>query len=72
MPIYGTRDAGRNFCLKLEEVIKAKGFKLNYILPTLFALRNNEREIVAIVPSNVDDLLYGHLPEAENAVRNIL
>ena len=56
----------------LEEVIKGQGFKLNYILPTFFTLRNNEDETVAALSSNVDDLLYGYLPEAESAVKNIL
>ena len=45
---------------------------MNYVLPTFFTLRNEAKEIVAVLSSNVDDLLYGFMPEAEGALVNIL
>ena len=62
VPIYGTRDAGRNFWLKLQGVSNQNGFVLNKILPTLFTVRDDDGNIVAMMNSNVDDLLYGYVP----------
>ena len=54
VPIYGTKDAGRGFWLKLKQVVLAEGYKLNQILPALFALRDDDGKIVAVLSSNVD------------------
>ena len=69
VPIYGTMDAGRGFWLRLKEVVLSKGS--NQILPTMFTLRK-EGKIIGVMSSNVDDLLYGSLPEAENMMKGIL
>jgi len=71
VPIYGTKDAGRGFWLRLKEVVTEKGYVLNKILPTLFALRD-KGNIVGVMSSNVDDLLYGSLPEFEDAMNEVL
>ena len=70
VPIYGTKDAGRGFWLRLTEVVKEHNYTLNKILPTMFSLRDNGK-IVGVMSSNVDDLLYGSLPEFEGAMNNI-
>ena len=69
--IYGTKDAGRGFWLKLKDVVTKAGFKLNQIITSLFALTNSAGEIVAMLSSNVDDVLYGFLPEAQEAITAI-
>eukprot|EP00973_Karenia_brevis_P073451 10205037-Karenia_brevis.AAC.1 len=72
VPIYGTKDAGRGFWLRLTEVVTELSFKLNHILPTLFSVRDNEDKLIGIMTTNVDDLLYGCLSEAESTFKKIL
>ena len=38
VPIYGTKDAGRGFWLRLKEVVLNRGYTANRILPTMFSL----------------------------------
>ena len=71
VPIYGTKDVGRGFRLKLKKVVFDKGYHANQILPTMFTLVKLNK-IVAVMSSNVDDLLYGSLPEAEQEMKDIL
>ena len=47
-------------------------FSLNQMLPTLFTLRNEESQIIAMMSSNVDDLLYGNLPERAEVMNSVL
>ena len=71
VPIYGTKDAGRGFWLRLKEVVLQEGYTLNRILPTMFSLVHDGK-IVGVMSSNVDDLLYGSIPEYEDAMNRIL
>ena len=71
VPIYGTKDAGRGFWLKLNEVVLREGYTLNQILPALFAI-SDKGKIVAVLSSNVDDLLHGEKKEYEGAMQRIL
>ena len=41
-------------------------------MPTLFTLRSKESTIVAVMSSNVDDLLYGYLLEGAEAMNSVL
>ena len=72
VPIYGTKDAGRGFWLKLKEVVIENGLKLNNIMPTLFSLRDKNDKIIGMLTTNVDDLLYSYKPEGEEAFKAIL
>ena len=45
---------------------------VNQILPTLFTLRDDESRIIAVMSSDVDDLLYGYLPEGAEAMNSVL
>ena len=56
----------------IEENVKQFKCSLNQILPTLFTLRDNESRIIAVMSSNVDDLLYGYLPEGAEAMNYVL
>ena len=47
-------------------------FFLNLILPTTFTLRNDESEIVAVMFSTVDDLLYCYLSEGAEVTNSLL
>ena len=60
VPIYGTKDAGRGFWLRLKEVVLAEGYNLNQILPALFSLGDSDDKIAGVMSSNVDDFLYGN------------
>ena len=46
-------------------------FHLNQIQPAMFALRNEESKIIAVMSSNVDDLLCGYLPEGVEAMISV-
>ena len=70
-PIYGTKDAGRGFWLRLKDVVLAEGYTLNRILPTVFAL-HHEGKLVSVMSSNVDDLLYGYKEEHSGPIKKIL
>ena len=72
VPVYGTKDAGRALWLRLKNTCKQFKFTLNQILPTLFTLRDDESRIIAVMSSNVDDLLYGYLPEGAEAMNSVL
>ena len=72
VPNYGTKDAGRGLWLRLKYMCKHSKFSLNQILPTLFTLRDDESNIIAVMSSNVDDLLYGYLPEGIEAMNSVL
>ena len=72
VPIYGTKDAGRGLWFRLKNTCKQFKFSLNQILPTLFTFRDEESRIIAVMSSNVDDLLYGYLPEGAKAMNSVL
>ena len=55
-----------------EEHVQTVQVSLNPILPTLFTLRDDESRIIAVMSSNVDDLLYGYLPEGAEAMNAVL
>ena len=57
--------------MKPKEVVLDKGYKANQTLPTMFTLVK-ENKIVAVMSSNVNDLLYGILPGAEQEMADIL
>ena len=58
--------------LRLKNTSKQFKFSLNQILPTLFTLRDDESRIIAVMSSNVDDLLYGFLLEGAEAMNSVL
>ena len=72
VPVYGTKDAGRGLWLRLKSTCKQFNSSLVQILPTLFTLRNEESKIIAVMSSNMDDLLYGYLPEGAEAMNSVL
>ena len=45
---------------------------LHQILPTLLTLRSEESKIISVMSSNVDDFLYGYLPEGAEAMNSVL
>ena len=57
---------------RLKSTRKQFNFSLNQILPTLFTLRDDESKIIAVMSSNVDDLLYGYLQEGAEAMNSVL
>ena len=58
--------------MRLSEDMCKEGFTLNRILPTLFAFRDINDNIVGMMTSNVDDLLFGVTGPAEEAMRKVL
>ena len=57
---------------KKKKKVQTVQFSPNQLLPTLFTLRNEETKIIAVMSSNLDDLLYGHLPEGALAMNSVL
>ena len=55
----------------MKEVVLEKGYSLNKILPTKFALRH-EGKIVGVMSSNVNVLVHGELPGFEKQMKDIL
>ena len=72
VPVYSKKDAGRGLWLRLKNTFGLFKCSLNQILPTLFTLRDEESRIIAVMSSNVDDLLYGNLPEGAEAANSLL
>ena len=72
VPVYGATNAGRGLRLRLKNTCKEFQFALNQILPTLFTLRDDESSIIAVVSSNVDNLLDGYLPEGAEVLNSVL
>ena len=72
VPVYGAKDAGRGLWLRLKNMCELFNFSLNQVLPTLITLRDDESKIIAVMSSNVDDLLYGYLPEGAEAMNSVL
>ena len=72
VPVYGATNAGRGLRLRLKNTCKEFKFALNQILSTLFTLRDDESSIIAVVSSNVDNLLYGYLPEGAEVLNFVL
>ena len=69
--IYGTRDAGRGFWLKLQRQIHAAGWITNPLEPAYFTLYD-EGNLVGVMITHVDDLLYaGAGPVYEKAMNAI-
>ena len=69
--IYGTRDAGRGFWLKLQRRIHAAGWISHPLEPALFGLHDGDT-LVGIMITHVDDLLYaGAGPVYEKAMNAI-
>ena len=72
VPIHGTKGARRGLLLRLKDTCKRINFSLNRILPSLFTLRNEESEIIAVMSSNVDDLFQGYLPDGADVMNSVL
>ena len=56
----------------IEEHVQTIQLFSESILPSLFTLRDKESKIIAVMSSNVDDLLYGYLPEGAEAMNSVL
>ena len=72
VPICGTKDAGRALWLRSKSTCKQFNLSLNRMLPTLFTLRNEESKIIAVMSSDVDDLLHGILLEGATVTNSVL
>ena len=60
VPIYGTKDAGRGFYLRMHgEIIKA-GFLPSSVSPAMYYKVNEEKKLEALLCTHVDDLLFCH------------
>ena len=72
VPVFGTKDGGRGWWLRMKNTCRQFKFTLNQILPTLFTPRNEESKIIAVMSSHVDDLLCCYLPEGAEATNSVL
>ena len=62
-PVYGTRDAPRGFWKKLAKTAKKHGLREVPFEPAAYSLSNNKGELLGLVVSHVDDLLWTGGPE---------
>ena len=72
MPVYGTRDAGRGLWKKIRARFKSHGLRENRIRPALFSFSNNENDIVCILGTHVDDILWAANEESQNTIDAVL
>ena len=56
--IYGTKDAGRGWWLKLKAELLSLGWRLHPLEPAFFVLYNDQGSVTGLLLSHVDDLLF--------------
>ena len=81
VPVYGLCDSGRGFWKRLDSESKETGFTASAVFPAFYFFKNNssqnedeiqESEVVAVMTTHVDDLLYSYLPQGKQAVEKLL
>ena len=70
VPIYGTKDAGRRFWLKLKGTITNIGLTQNSQCPALFTY-SEDGDVKLMMGTHVDDILFACKPGYENFVRRL-
>ena len=70
VPIYGTRDAGRDFWQRLRQVLIATGMVENQILKATYMI-TVDGVLKGILASHVDDLLWAFVPDVEYIIEAI-
>ena len=60
VPIYGTKDAGRGFYLRMHGEIIRAGFLPSSVSPAMYYKVNEEMKLEALLCTHVDDLLFCH------------
>ena len=58
VPIYGTKDAGRGFYLRMHGEIDRAGFLPSSVSPAMYYKINEEMKLEALLCTHVDDLLF--------------
>ena len=72
VPVYGTKDAGRGFYLRMNAEILARGFVASQICPATYFLFGKDQHLAAMMCTHVDDLLFADTDEGKEAVDAIL
>ena len=72
VPIYGTTYAGRFFWKQMRETCKESNLKENEIAKATLACRDEHDNIIAMLGTHVDDLLWAATPQGEQVVQCIL
>ena len=65
--VYGTKDAGRGFYLRMNAEVVAHGFVASQICPATYFLFGKDRHLAAMMCTHVDDLLFAHTDEGKEA-----
>ena len=71
MPVYGTRDAGRGFWKRLRQVLLDQGFQENFIFVACYTYTNAVHQVLLIVVTHVDDLIYANEDEVQHLVDQV-
>ena len=71
VPVYGTRDAGRGFWLKLENVISDVGLVQNSVMPAFFSYAV-DGVIKVLLCTHVDDIIWANDPDCDWMIDKIL
>ena len=72
MPVYGTRDAGRGLWKKIRARFKDHGMKENRIMSALFSISNEKNDIVCMLGTHVDDILWAADDESQKIIDRVL
>ena len=73
VPIYGLTDSGRGFWVRPDgDTTKDCGLKASMIFPALYYSLGSDGSCVALLASNVDDLLFTYLPEGGGTIKKFL
>jgi hypothetical protein len=67
VPIYGTKDAGRQFWKALRKSLIKAGLKENQILKGFYSYQKDGK-VICLMGTHVDDILYATLPEGQSII----
>ena len=72
VPVYGTKDAGRKFWKRLRKEWIDAGFRENHVLRALYSYTDEKGNLLALVGTHVDDVIWAAMPEAEAVIRRVI
>ena len=71
VPVYGLRDSGRGFWVKVDKDAKEVGLKTSKMFPSFYFHRTGD-EVELVMTTHVDDFLWSRLPSGEPFVDKLL
>ena len=72
VPVYGTKDAGRKFWKRLRKEWIDAGFRENHVLRALYSYTDDKGNLLALVGTHVDDVIWAAMPEADAVINKVI